>query len=438
MTEKTDLLIDARWIATVSPAPLLEHHSVAVSGGKIQAVLPSHEAHARYQPDEHVKLPHHLLIPGFINLHTHAAMSLMRGLADDQPLMRWLQDYIWPTEAQLVSPEFVRDGTELACLEMLRGGTTCFSDMYFYPEAAAEAVMRSGLRATLGLIALDFPTSYASDATEYLEKGLAVRDRLLGHPLLSFTLAPHAPYTVGDESFERIVTFAEQLNLGIHIHVHETRDEIEDSLRDHGCRPLQRLQRLGLLGPGLIGVHATQLEKSEIELLAAHGCSIAHCPTSNMKLASGTAPVAELLAAGVNVGLGTDGAASNNRLDMFQEMRHAALLAKNATGNAAVLPAQQVLQMATLNGARALGLEDKIGSIESGKMADLVAIDFDRPELMPCFDPISHLVYAAGREHVSHVWISGKCHIADGKTLCFDHSRLKTSLALWQNRSEFR
>jgi 5-methylthioadenosine/S-adenosylhomocysteine deaminase len=438
MTEKTDLLIDARWIATVSPAHLLEHHSVAVRDGRIHAILPSHEAHSRYQPDEHVRLPHHLLMPGLINLHTHAAMSLMRGIADDLPLMRWLQEHIWPAEAKLVSPEFVRDGTELACLEMLRGGTTCFSDMYFHPEAAAEGVIRSGLRAALGIVTLDFPTGYASDATDYLEKGLAAREKYLEHPRLRFMLAPHAPYTVGDETFERLTTIAGQLDLGIHIHIHETADEVETSLRQHGSRPLTRLRQLGVLGPGTVGVHATQLNQQEIDMLAAHGCSIAHCPTSNMKLASGATPVMALLAAGINVGLGTDGAASNNRLDMFQEMRHAALLAKHTNGDATALPAAQVLQMATLNGARALGLEHEIGSIENGKQADLVAVDFDHPELMPCFDPISHLVYAAGREHVSHVWISGKCHIADSKTLCFDQARLKTSLALWQNRSEFR
>lgn len=438
MAENVDLLIEPRWIAQVQPETLLTRHAVAVRDGQIVDILPAGPARARYRAAKHVALPDHLLIPGLINLHTHAAMALMRGLADDLPLMDWLQRHIWPAEAANVSEDFVRDGTRLACSEMLLGGITTFNDMYFFPAAAAEAATALGMRAVLGITTLEFPTAYASDADDYLNKGLAAREAWLDHPLVSFCLAPHAPYTVGDATFSRVLTLAEQLQLPVHCHIHETRDEIAGSQTAHGCRPLARLQRLNLLGPNLIGVHAVHLDPDEIALLARQGCSVAHCPTSNLKLASGIAPVAALLAAGVNVGLGTDGAASNNRLDLFQEMRLAALLAKGTSGDAAALPARQALRMATFNGALALGLDKRLGSIEIGKAADLCAVDLGGIGKLPCFDPISHLVYAAGREDVSHVWVDGKCCVSSNKLCAAGENDLKNSVSLWQNRLEIR
>jgi len=438
MTEKIDLLVEPRWIAPVEPAVVLEGHAIAVKGDRIVAICPKDEAATRFTTGEYLRLPEHVVIPGLINLHTHAAMSLMRGLADDLPLMDWLTKHIWPAEAAHVSAAFVRDGTLLACAEMLRGGITCFNDMYFFPEAAAEAATRLGMRAALGITVLEFPNAYASDASDYLNKGLAVRDRWLDNPLISFCLAPHAPYSVSDDSFERIVTLSEQLDLPIHCHIHETKQEIEQSLKEHGVRPLARLQRLGMLGPKLVGVHTVHLEPHEIELLAQHNCSVAHCPSSNLKLASGIAPVSELLRAGINVGLGTDGAASNNRLDLFQEMRQAALLAKARSNDAACLPAQQALHMATLSGAQALGLENEIGSLQVGKLADFCAVDFSGLELSPCYDPVSHIVYAAERNQVSHVWIAGKCCVADKKVLGLPRNDLKNSVSLWQNKLEIR
>ncbi len=436
--EKIDLLIEPRWIATVDSDNILSNHAVAVHQDTILAVLPTREARTRYAPLLHTKLDEHILIPGLINLHTHAAMTLMRGIADDLPLMEWLQQHIWPTEGAHLSPQFVYDGTRLACAEMLKGGITCFNDMYFYPDAAASAATEIGMRATLGITALEFPTPYASDATDYINKGLAIRQEWLNEPLINFCLAPHAPYTVSDASFERILTLSEQLNLPIHCHVHETTQEIDDSLRQHGMRPLQRLHRLGLLGPGLIGVHAVHLNDSDLELLAATSSNIAHCPTSNLKLASGFAPVAKMRQMGINVGLGTDGAASNNRLDMFAEMRLASLLAKGVSGNAQALPAREVLRMATLGAAQALGMADRIGSITSGKQADLCAINLGALETRPCFDPVSHLINVAGREHVTHVWVAGKCCV-DNKTLRkTKQNDLESALALWQNSLEFR
>jgi 5-methylthioadenosine/S-adenosylhomocysteine deaminase len=335
---------------------------------------------------------------------------------------------------RLASPEFVEDGTLLACAEMLRGGITCFNDMYFFPEAAARAVLRSGMRAALGMIVIEFGSPYATDAADYISKGLAMRDRLKDEPLLSFCLAPHAPFTVSDASFRKIAVYSGELDVPVHVHLHETADEIRESLVVHGTRPIRRLEEAGLLGPNLIAVHAVDLLEEEIALLAAHGCHVAHCPSSNLKLASGIAPVARLSAAGVNVGLGTDGAASNNRLDLFAEMRLAALLAKGAGGNATVLPARDVLAMATLHGARALGLENLTGSLTPGKSADMTAVNLAAPELAPCYDPVSHLVYAAGREHVSHVWVAGELLLEHGHLTRIDDAEIVAKAARWKTR----
>ncbi len=435
MKTPIDLLIEARWIIPIEPAhTVLENHAVAVDKGRIVAILQQSDATLRFAPKTLKRLAHHVLIPGLVNLHTHSAMSLLRGLADDLPLMDWLQNHIWPAEAQHVSEAFVYDGTLLACAEMLRGGTTCFNDMYFYPKATAKAALASGMRAAIGLITIDFPTAYAVDSDDYLAKGLAARDELREEPLLNWCLAPHAPYTVSDRNFTKVLTLAEQCELPIHLHLHETKQEIEDSLSLFGMRPVERLHRLGLLSPGLIAAHGVHLAPDEIELLAQHGCSIAHCPSSNLKLASGIAPITELTRAGVNVGLGTDGAASNNSLDVFQEMRLAALLAKGISGQAESVSAHQALHMATLGGARALGLDDEIGSLMEGKSADLCAININDIGLSPCYDPASLLVYSAGREYVSDVWVAGKIRVAEGHLIGCHEIELINLASLWQNQ----
>jgi 5-methylthioadenosine/S-adenosylhomocysteine deaminase len=427
-------LIRPRWLVPVEPAgAVLTDHAVAVRGGNIEAVLPAAEAQRRFVGYEVVHLPEHVLLPGLVNAHTHAAMTLMRGLADDLPLLRWLEEHVWPAEQRHVSPEFVRDGTLLACAEMLRGGVTCFNDMYFFPDAALEAAVEAGMRSSHGIIVIEFPSAYAADAADYIRKGLELRDRYGDEPLASFCLAPHAPYTVSDTSFRQIATLAAELDLPVHIHVHETEHEVQRSLAEHGVRPLERLRRLNLLGPNLIAVHAVHLTPEEIALLARHGASVAHCPSSNLKLASGFAPVAKLAQAGVNLAIGTDGAASNNRLDMFQEMRLAALLAKAVAGDAQAMPAHEALRAATLGGAQALGLSARIGSITPGKAADLTAVALRGPELAPCYDAVSHLVYAAGREHVTHVWVSGELRLSGGKLLNEAFYRLDTQWHLWQN-----
>lgn len=430
-----DLLIEARWVIPVAPAnQTLENHAIAIDNGIIIDVLPQTEARQRYRPREQQTLSTHAIIPGLVNLHTHAAMTLMRGLADDLPLMDWLQKHIWPAEKKHVSPKFVYDGTRIACREMLKGGTTCFNDMYFFPDSAAKAVLDSGMRAAIGLTVFDFPTNYGTDAEDYLTKGLAIYDEFKHEKQLSFCLAPHAPYTVSDSTFLKTLALAEQCNLPIHTHLHETTHEIEESIRLHHCTPIQRLHKLGLLSPNLIAVHSVHLSTADIDLLATHNCSIAHCPTSNLKLASGIPnKIHSAIEQGINVGIGTDGAASNNRLDMLSEMRLAALLAKGSTGLANTISANHALYLATLGGAKALGLDEKIGSITRGKFADLCAIDLDDIALSPCYNPISHIAYTAGREHVSAVWVSGKCLINNAKQPCKEDFELKKLATLWQN-----
>ncbi len=429
-----DLVIEARWIVPVEPAEIVfENHSLVVDRGRILDLLPTVEADKRYTGNERLRLDDHVLIPGLVNLHTHAAMTLLRGYADDLPLMRWLQERIWPAEGRFVAPDFVHDGTLLACWEMLRGGITCFNDMYFFPADAARAALATGIRVALGITVLEFPSAYGLGPADYLDKGMRAREALRGEPTISFCLAPHAPYTVSDETFERIGAIARELDLPLHTHLHETVDEIAQSLKEHGIRPLERLERLGLLDERLIAVHAVHLDAREIAQLAERGCHVAHCPTSNMKLASGIAPVGKMLEHGIPVGLGTDGAASNNRLDLFQEMQHAALLTKAASGDAAALPAHVALRMATLEGARALGLSDKTGSLKIGKEADLCAVRIGDWIDQPCFDPVSHLVYVAGRENVSDVWVAGSRRVADGLPVGLDIPALLEKSKMWHN-----
>jgi len=435
-----DLMIEARWIVPVNPSnQVLEHQSVIVNQNGIVDVISIELARVKYAAAKTVVLNEHILIPGLINLHAHAGMTLMRGLADDIPLMPWLQNHIWPAEQQVVSEKFVRDSTLFGCAEMLAGGVTCFNDMYFFPQAASEAVLQAGMRAQLGLVVLEFPTNYANNADDYIEKGLLIRDTWRGNPLLSASLAPHAPYTVSDTTFEKVITYAEQLGLGVHTHLNETKAEIAESVEKFGVRPIKRMANLGVLGPNLTAAHCVQINNEDVELLSAHGVHVAHCPSSNAKLGSGIAPINWLLSLDVNVGLGTDGAASNNRQDMFAEMRLAVLLAKATTEDATSISAAKALEMATINGARALGLDHQVGSIEVGKLADLTAVRISDVETLPCFDPLSHLIYACGREHVSHVWVSGdlrferSCQQA-GLYANIEPNELKEIALLWQSK----
>jgi 5-methylthioadenosine/S-adenosylhomocysteine deaminase len=430
-----DLLIIPRWLVPVEPAGVvLEDHAVAVDGDSIVEVLPVAEAAAKYAPRERVALAEHVLIPGLVNAHTHNPMTLMRGLADDLPLMTWLQQHIWPVEGKVIGVDFVRAGVELAIAEMLRGGTTCCSELYFFPDVQAAAYKGHGFRAVAGLPIVEFPTAWAGSRDEYFERALAVHDAWRGDALISTAFAPHAPYTVADASFERIRTLSDQLDIPVHLHLMETAQEVEDSKREHGLRPLQRLQKLGLVNDRLIAVHMTQVSDAEVTVCADAGVSVVHCPESNLKLASGFCPAEKLRRAGVNVALGTDGCASNNDLDMFGELRTAALLAKGVANDAAAFDAAFVLRAATLNGARAIGCGDKIGSIETGKRADLTAVHMDEVETQPLYNVVSQLVYAVSRRQVSDVWINGQRKLDAGVLVDFDLAGVLDKARRWGER----
>ena len=432
---KIDTIIHATWIAPVDKEnTTLNNYSIAIHEGRIHDLLPKQDLLDKYSSDVELNLENQLLIPGLINTHTHSPMSLMRGLADDLPLMDWLNNHIWPTEQKHVSAEFVFDGSLLACAEMIRSGTTCFNDMYFFPEETAHAVEQSGMRAILGLILIDFPSAWAKDADEYLAKGLELHDQLHNNSLINTAFAPHAPYTVSDEPLKRIATYAEELDIPIHMHIHETADEVEQAVAQSGKRPLQRLSDLGLLSPHLLAVHMTQLTDDEIKLVAETGTHVLHCPESNLKLASGFCPTYKLQQAQVNMSLGTDSAASNNDLDMIAEMHTAAILAKAVANNASALPAEEVLRMATINGAKALGLDSEIGSLEVGKSADIVAIDLGGIENQPVYCPVSQLIYSAGRENVSNVWVAGNHLLKDKELTTLDEKTILQKAAYWQKK----
>ncbi|NOX26939.1 MAG: TRZ/ATZ family hydrolase [Gammaproteobacteria bacterium] len=435
-----DSIINGRWVIPVAdndkqPSDtVLENHAIVINNGSILTVLPSDNAKQQFHSDSITQLDKHALIPGLVNSHTHAAMNLFRGIADDLPLMTWLNEHIWPAEQQWVDKEFIRDGSTLAIAEMLRGGTTCFNDMYFYPDVTAKVAVESGIRCCVGLLMLDFPTVWAKNANEYLSKGIAVHDEFKNESLISTAFAPHAPYTVSDEPLNKIRTFADEMDIPIHMHIHETEDEVTQAVNNSGKRPLQRLHELGLLTPRLLAVHMTQLTENEIALCSEQGVHIIHCPESNMKLASGFCPVSQLIAAGANIALGTDGAASNNDLDMFGEMRTAALIAKGVAKNASALPAAHALYCATMGGAKALGLDSNIGSLSAGKYADIAAVDLSDIETRPVFDPISHLVYCAGRHQVSDVWVNGKRVLNQRQLSTLDINTIQEKCTAWQQK----
>lgn len=432
---QVDSLLHARWVIPVTENdPVLDHHSIAIEDGRIVDVLPTELAKSQYQGHIEKDYLDHALIPGLINAHTHAAMSLFRGMADDLPLMDWLNNHIWPAEQQWVNEEFVHDGTELAIAEMLRSGTTCFNDMYFFPEVTARIARDVGIRACIGLIVIDFPTVWANDADEYIEKGLSLRDKYRSDALIHTPFAPHAPFTVSDAPLERIRILADEMDLPVHIHVHETKQEVELAFADSNKHPLARLNELGLVSPNLVAVHMTQLTDAEINLLAESGSHVVHCPESNLKLASGYCPVQKLHDAGINVALGTDSTASNNNLDMFGEMHTAALLGKCVAEDAAAVNAAQTLRMATINGAKALGLEAQTGSLEAGKFADITAVDFNSLELSPVYNPLSHLVYSCSRDQVSDVWVAGKHLLKERALTTLDEQKIIHKARAWNDK----
>ncbi|DAZ95224.1 TPA: hypothetical protein N0F65_003459 [Lagenidium giganteum] len=426
-----DLIITASHVIPVVPrGVVLRNYAIVIGNGRIMAILPQKDAVTQF-PGAHVReLPNHIVLPGLVNAHTHAAMTLLRGLSDDKPLCDWLADDIWPAERKFADEDFVRDGCLHATAEMIRGGTTCCNDMYFHTATSAETFAQVGMRATVGIIR-------TAHAPELLAK-------YQGHELISMAVAPHAPYTKSEQVLQQFDVISMKHNLSFHTHVHETVAECHDSEHqiktsmschksDQRCRPLANFKRLGLLSERLICVHMTQLTDDEIDMVAEARTSVVHCPTSNLKLGSGICRVSDLLAKGINVAIGTDGAASNNGLNMFAEMKLAAILAKVATMKSTSVPAITALEMATLNGAKALGLSNEIGSIEVGKRADLTAITCDDIEMIPMYNAISHVVYAAGRELVSDVWINGQCVLRDRQLLTINEQQIKAIARKWQD-----
>ena len=433
-TTTLDLLLLPTWLVPVEPAGVvLKDHGVGIRDGRIVFIGPRAQA-LKLVATQTRELPDMLLSPGLINAHGHAAMTLFRGMADDLPLMTWLEQHIWPAEAKWVDEDFVRDGTNLAIAEQIKGGITCFSDMYFYPKVASECVHNSGIRAQIAIPILDFPIPGASNADESLRQAVEMFADLKFHPRIKIAFGPHAPYTVGDENLEKIRVIADELDAAIHMHVHETAFEVHQAVEQNAERPVARLARLGLLGPRFQAVHMTQISDDDLAMLVESNSSVIHCPESNLKLASGFCPVERLWQAGVNVAVGTDGAASNNDLDLLGETRTAALLAKAVAGSATALDAHRALRMATLNGARALGIESDTGSIEIGKAADLVAFDLSGLAQQPVYDPVSQLIYATGRDCVKHLWVGGKQLLDDRRLTRLDEQQLCATAKAWGER----
>ena len=432
---KIDLLINSRWIIPIVPENrVFENCALAIDQQKIVGIYPQAEALSKFNPDSVVDLDDHVLMPGLVNAHGHAAMSLLRGYADDQPLEPWLEEHIWPVENRFLGEQFVADGTKLAMAEMIQTGTTCFADMYFFADSAAEQVRACGMRSQIGFTVFDFPTAGGKDPDDYIHQGLKLRDTYKDNDLIKIACAPHAPYTVGDETLRRIATYANELDMAVHIHCHETAKEITDSIHLYSCRPMQRLDDLGILLPQTQLVHMTQIDSDDIRLIQDNNCHVVHCPESNLKLASGFCPVAELMDAGINVALGTDGAASNNDLDLFGELKTAALLAKGVSGDASALDAHAALRMATLNGAKALGWQDQIGSLEAGKSADIIAVEINSLSQKPLYNPASQMVYTNAGSQVSHSWVAGKALMKERTLLTLNEAELIQTADQWRTQ----
>ena len=432
---KVDKIISATWIYTGEDQDkVLFDHSIVVSDQKIRDIQPTIKAHEMYEAELTYQLSDHILLPGLINAHTHSAMSLLKGYADDLQLETWLNDYIWPAESKFVNYDFVLDGSELAIAEMIKGGTTTFNDMYFFPEATAKAVENLGIRANIGLVVMEFPSNYANDPQEYLNKGFEFRDNWRDNKLISTSIAPHAPYSVSNSTFELINTYAEQLNLTIHTHLHETRNEIEESIKQFSSTPIERLSELGLLGPKLMAAHCVHLSENDIYQLKSNGVSVLCNISSNMKLGSGFVDVYKLINNNINIAIGTDSSASNNRLDMFSEMRSMALNNKALTMKSEFLKPSEVIKMATINGAKALGLDHITGSIVKNKYADIIAVNLDRIDTQPCYDPLASLVYCADRTSVEYVWINGDTKLKERVLVNIDENEILQKVKSWKNK----
>jgi 5-methylthioadenosine/S-adenosylhomocysteine deaminase len=396
--------------------------AVAIDGTDIVDVDSPQAIAARYTAAQTINAPDDIVLPGLVNTHTHAPMVMYRGLADDMALMDWLQKILFPAEAKTVSPEFVRTGTRLAALEMIESGTTTYADMYYFEEEIAAVTRQAGLRGVLGQTIIDFPVTDAKTPAEGLARAERFIQAFRGDSLIVPAIAPHAPYTVSRANLEASAALGRRYGVPVIIHVAETEDEIKTSREQHKATPVEYLESIGFWGPRTLAAHGVWVTDGDIEILKRRDVGVSHNPESNMKLASGIAPVTKYLAAGVRLGLGTDGAASNNDLDMFESMRQAALLAKVATRDPTAVPAQTALDMATIGGARALAMEDRIGSLERGKRGDLIVVSMGATRQIPRYDPVSHLVYVTRGDDVRTTIVNGKVLMRDRKVLTLDRA----------------
>lgn len=433
--EKVDHIIHAKWVITCEENNrILEDHALVVKANKIHTILPSAEVAQHFTAAHEHDYKRHAVLPGFINSHTHIAMNVFRGLADDLPLMDWLKNYIWPAETRWVSPELVADASALAMAEMIRCGTTCFNDMYYFLDETAQAADVAGIRAHLGMTVISLPTAWAKTTQEYFKKGQEFFEKYKNHDRIHATLAPHSTYTLSMEDLTKVKQWATKYNLRINIHLQETATEVAEIIAKYNKTPLQLLDDIGMVSPELIAVHMTQITDADFAILQKRKPNIVHCPESNMKLASGACPVQRLRDAGINVALGTDGAASNNDLDMLSEMRSAALLGKLTANDSQAVDAAAALQMATLNGAKALGIQHITGSLEAGKSADFIAIDLEQIETQPLYHPVSQIVYAASRQQVTDVWVAGKQLMKNRVLTTLDEKALIEKAHHWRDK----
>jgi 5-methylthioadenosine/S-adenosylhomocysteine deaminase len=416
------ILVNGLILSDPARLEVLPHGKTVINGDSLLQVNVSNSS--EFPLGNVIDCSNCLIMPGFVNAHTHAAMSLLRGIADDLPLDQWLNEYIFPSEAKHAGPEFVYIGTCLSAVEMALNGITTFADGYFHMENAARAAVDVGLRAVVAQGILDVPTPDAAVPGSWKERAETFLDNCPADSLITPALFCHSPYLCSPETLQAARRLSREHSVLLFCHVSETAHEVVEIRRRHGVRPVELLHRLGILGRDFVAVHAVHVSDTEQEMLAKSHTGVVHCPESNMKLASGTAPVSELMAKGITLAIGTDGPASNNNLDMLEEMRSASLMAKLVTGDPQALGARAVLRMATTDGAKVLGLGDRIGSLEPGKLADLVVIDLNRPHLTPLYDPISHLAYTARGTDVRDVMVNGKWVVRDGKLVNVDQENL--------------
>ena len=403
---------------------VIERGAVAVDGRDIVAVDTAEAIAAKYRGRETIDAAGGVIMPGLINTHTHAPMVLFRGLADDLALMEWLQKYIFPAEAKTVTPDFVRAGTRLAALEMIESGTTAYADMYYFEEEIARVTKAAGLRGILGQTIIQFPVPDAKTPQEGLARTERFAQQFAGDELITAAVAPHAMYTLDAETLKACRAMADRLRIPVIIHLAETQDEIKTAAEKYRATPTAFLESIGFWGPRTLANHGVHLTAADVATLAARKVGVSHNPESNMKLASGIAPVEEMRAAGISVGLGTDGAASNNDLDMFEAMRQAAFLHKLKNGDPRAVAAPVALEMATIGGARALGMEKEIGSLEAGKRADLLIVSMSSARQTPMYDPVSHLVYVTRGDDVRTTIVNGKVLMRDRKPLTLDAAQV--------------